>query len=222
MATSTWGQAAEFETRVARAEEVSDFDINFSRLTGIAPADVDRLRDFTLAEALLMIIRCPKRPARMYHGKHQPKTLHTSMLGLKSDPATGLVTLPNGTMQVSDYDLMCVYRFYGHDGYEKIPFSGIDPKNKRSPLPRTATLLLQRINRDLHSRFQHGAQDDYDGYDNPNVKMGGGRDLADRFAVFNVGDVRYYSSPAALKKDVYDKYRLDWPYGPDGKHRASA
>ena len=221
MATSAWGQAAEFEERVARDEDVSNFDINFSRLTGIAPSDVDRLKDFTLAEALLLVIRCPKRAARMNHGKYQPKTLATSLLGIKSDPSTGLVTLPNGTKQVSDYDLMCVYRFYGRDGYGKIFFSGKDPANKRSALSPEASALLRRVNKDLHSPFQHGAQDDYEAKDNPNVKMGGDKDIADRFAVFNVGSARYFASPAALKKEVYDRYGLDWPYDATGRHRAA-
>jgi hypothetical protein len=42
-----------------------------------------------------------------------PKTWATSKLGLKSDPATGLVTLLNGTHQVSDDELMYVYRYMG-------------------------------------------------------------------------------------------------------------
>lgn len=231
MARSVWGQAAEFESNVARDEDVSDVDIHFSRLSGMAPSDIDRLRDFSLSESLLIVIRCPKRPARYYHGKHQPKTFATSIYrdpdtgkGLKSDPATGLVTLPDGRKQVSDYDLMCVYRFWGDDGYEKINFSGMDPSNKRSRLSEEATRILRKVNRSLKSAFQHGAQDDYEAKDNPNLNVGGkSGERPDRFAVFNLGHVSYFPNPASVKKDVYDKHGLDWPYDETtGKHRASS
>ena len=213
--------AMEFEDKAVRDEAVSDADIHLSRLTGIAPSDIDHLVDFSREEGLLVIIRCPKRPARYFHGKHQPKTLATSLLGLKSDGATGLVTLPDGTKQVSDYDLMCVYRYYGADGYQKISFTGVDPSNKRSPLPREATALMGKINWRLKSRFQHGAQDDLNTEKHPNVSNGGGTKLPDRFAVFNLGNADYYPNPEELRRDVYERLGLDWPYDSAGVHRSA-
>ena len=51
--------AAAFEAQVARDEEVSDGDIHLSRLTGLAPSDIDHLTDFTREVGLLGVIRCP-------------------------------------------------------------------------------------------------------------------------------------------------------------------
>ena len=59
---------ATFEHDVAQREEVRDLDIHISRLTGLAPSDVDVLCDFTREEGLLLVIRCPKRPARYFQG----------------------------------------------------------------------------------------------------------------------------------------------------------
>jgi hypothetical protein len=119
----------------------------------MAPIDIDVLQDVSHEEGLLLIVRCPKVAARYHHGRVPPKTWATSKLGLNSDPATGLVTLPNGTHQVSDYDLMCVYRFLG-DGYDKVFFSA---PGGRGALPAEATQLLRKIQQRLKSRFQHGA-----------------------------------------------------------------
>jgi hypothetical protein len=94
-----------FEHDVAQREEVSDSAIHFSRLSGMAPANIDIVCDFTVEEGLLLIVRCPKRPAPYFHGRADPKPLDVKQ---KSNPATGLVTLDNGRVLVSDYDLMCV------------------------------------------------------------------------------------------------------------------
>jgi hypothetical protein len=64
-----------FEHDAHQREDVSHQDIHLSRLTGLAPADVDVLCDFSREEGLLLVIRCPKRPARYFQGKAAPKPL---------------------------------------------------------------------------------------------------------------------------------------------------
>jgi len=88
MRTPPSRSSAEFEDYVARDEEVGDKEIHFSRLSGMAPGDIDVLSDFSFEHALLIVIRCLKRPARYHHGRYRPKTSATSELGLKSDPRT--------------------------------------------------------------------------------------------------------------------------------------
>ncbi|MFM2119770.1 MAG: hypothetical protein RL722_1238 [Pseudomonadota bacterium] len=208
--------AARFESEVARDEQVGDEQIHLSRLSGMAPADIDVLQDFTREECLLLIIRCPKRSARYHHGKVPPKTWATSKLHLKSDPSTGLVTLPNGSQQVSDYDLMCVYRKLGDD-FDKLFFSS---KTERGALPAEAQRLLMLVQWRLKSRFQHGAQDDYEFPGNPGVSKGDGKSKpSDKFMVFMLGAARCYPGPDELKAKVYDVHGLDWPYV-NGIHRA--
>jgi hypothetical protein len=210
--------AARFESNVARDEEVSDRDIHYSRLSGMAPADIDILCEFTRAEGLLIIIRCPKRPARFFHGQYDPKPMEVKT---KSDPATGVVTLTDGRMLVSDYDLMCVYRFFGPEGYGKIHFTGADPSRPQI-LPQEARELLARVNPRLKSPFQHGAQDDFESKNHPNVSMTQeGNNPPDRFIAFNLGNAEAFGNPALLQK-YYVRHGLDWPYDPAGRHRSAA
>ena len=210
--------AAEFEHKVARDEEVSDRDIHFSRLSGMAPADIDVLCDFTREEGLLLVIRCPKRPARYFQGRFAPKPMSVKE---KSDPATGLVKLGDGRVLVSDYDLMSVYRFMGHDGYDKIVFTGADA-TRPEHLPAEATALLAKVNPRLKSPFQHGAQDDYQSKKHPNLKVGGGggKDMPDRFIAFNLGKADTFATADQLKA-YYGRFGLDWPYDGGGKHRSA-
>ena len=206
--------AAEFEDRAAREEEVSDRDIHLSRLTGMAPGDVDVLCDFTREEGLLIVIRCPKRPARYFQGRFPPKPLGVKA---KSDPSTGLVTLPNGTIFVSDYDLMGVYRFFGSEGYEKIFFSAPDPRLPRV-LSAEAQALLDKIKPRLKAPFMHGAQDDYESAEHPNVQMHSAPGkVVDRFIAFNLGHAAYFGSPTLLEP-YYKRYGLTWRYDPGGRH----
>jgi hypothetical protein len=217
MPTIRTPNAAEFEHRVARDEEVSDRDIHLSRLSGMAPADIDVLCDFTREEGLLLVIRCPKRPARYFQGRFAPKPMSVKK---KSDPATGLVTLPGGHVLVSDYDLMCVYRFMGQDGYDKILFTGADA-SRPERLPAEATALLKKINPRLKSPFQHGAQDDYQSKKHPNVKVDGSDGGSpDRFIAFNLGKADPFATAAQLKV-YYGRFGLDWPYDADGRHRSA-
>jgi hypothetical protein len=114
-----------------------------------------------------------------------------------------------------------VYRSFGSDGYEKISFTGVDPSDKRSHLPPEATGLLRKINWRLKSAFQHGAQDDLNTAKHPNVSNGGGTSRPDRFAVFNLGRAEYFPDPDSVKRKVYDRFGLDWPYDKAGKHRSA-
>jgi len=213
---STWARTAEFESN-ASLEGISDSDIHFSRLTGTSPNNIEHLRIFTVNEALLIVIRCPKRAARFWHGKYQPKTMATgtSYPGLKSQD-DGLVHFPDGSKQVSDYDLMCVYRLEAPGKCAKIFLSGVDPNNKRSRLGAEAALLLRKVNSDLKSRFQHGGQDDFRSKDNPGVKYAIEGQRSDRFIAFNYGRINYLATPM-IAKDYYAKKGLEWPYTLDDR-----
>lgn len=209
---SEWERAARFESNWLDRDGLSMEDVHFSRLSGMAPADIETLRDFSRNHCLLLVIRCPKRAARYYHGLYQPKTMQSSMLHLKSDPRTGLVTRPDGRVEVSDYDLMCVYRFVGHGQFEKIKFSGVDPTNKRSRLSDEATGLLVQVQKLLLSPFQHGAQDDWIHPENPGVGTGGKNEEPDRFMVFIQGRASFFAGPRAVQEKVYVRFGLHWPY----------
>jgi hypothetical protein len=216
MANTPYSRAAEFEERAARAE-IGDLDIHLSRLTGMSPADIEHLRAFTATEALLIVIRCPKRPARYFHGKYPAKRYVTKA---KSDPSTGLVINQHGGYEVSDYDLMCVYRLAHDRSFEKIPFSGTDPARERSPLSPEATIILRKVNADLQSPFQHGAQDDFLSARNPGVRLAddAARQPPDRFAAFHLGLVDYLPNPQAARA-YYRKHGLAWPYDAGGRHQ---
>lgn len=222
MSTPSTEEIARFEANCLDREDATMAAVHFSRLSGMAPADVDTLCDFSREQGLLLVVRCPKRAARYHHGHYQPKTLQTSTMHIKSDPRTGLVTRPDGRVEVSDYDLMCVYRYVGNGEYDKIMFSGVDPSNKRSRLSEDATELLRRVQKRLLSPFQHGAQDDWAHPDNPGVKMGQQNELPDRFMVFKLGAAQYCAGPRDLVKRVYVPFGLAWPYDEiTGKHKGS-
>lgn len=204
------GQAAKFEDDHAIAG-IGDIDIHNSRLTGMSPADIEYLRVFTMTEALLVVIRCPKRAARYWHGKVQAKTMATK----QKSGDDGMVHLANGRKMVSDYDLMSVFRLVGAGAFEKIFFSGIDPDNKRSRLTPEATAIIRKANAGLLSRFQHGAQDDYTGADHPNVKLAEPGQLGDRFVAFNAGTIKFLPRTVEAKA-YYARFGLAWPYDDKG------
>jgi hypothetical protein len=218
-------QYVAFEQHAALVEHCSDHAIHLSRRTGMDPADIEAMTDFSRDEVLLVVVRCPKQAARYHHGKYPAKSMATSIHGHKSDPKTGLVTLPNGRIEVSDYDLMCVYRYEGAASYEKIFFSGVDPHRKQSPFKPEARDLLLKLQRHLKSKIQHGAQDDFVCSEHPGVSMGGagaGGKAPDRFAVFNCGKAEFCPTPADVKARVYDRFGLAWPYDARGVHRSDA
>lgn len=211
--------AASFEHDMAQRHEVSDQDIHFSRLSGMHPVDIDILCDFTRDECLLVIIRCPKRAARHFHEKHEPKP---EKVKKKSNPNTGLVTV-DGKTYVSDYDLMSVWRLVSPGKYEKIV---VQSNSATDPLAFSAEakVLVTKLDWRMKSAFQHGAQDDYDSAENPNVTMASTidgktkeRKLLDRFMVFNVGLPIYVHDGAKLKA-MYDQLfgAGVWPYDANG------
>lgn len=213
-------RGASFEHDVSQREDVRDLDIHLSRLSGIAPSDIHALTEFTRAEGLWLVIRCPKRPARHFHGLVAPKPAHVKQ---KSDPQTGLVRLPDGQTFVSDYDLMSVWRYLGGRDYEKIFFSEPDP-SRPNVYTAEAQALLDRLGDRLKSAFQHGAQDDYVAEDHPNVQMNSdARKPIDRFMAFNLGNPSYVATAAQLQV-VYERTlgAGTWPYDAQGRHIASA
>lgn len=214
MARSEWGRAAAYESDAA-VQGIADSDIHMSRLTGMSPADIEHFRVFTIREALMIIVRCPKRQARYYQGRVPAKPL---VVKQKSNEE-GLVEMPDGSLRVSDYDLMCVYRLSGPGSYEKVFFSGIDPNNPRSALATEAKELIRKLNSSvgLESKIQHGAQDDFNNPKNPGVKPAGGSGRPDRFAAFNLGEVTYLAEPSAAKA-YYVRHGLLWPYDEGGRH----
>ncbi len=211
---------ASLESDVAQREEVSDSDVHLSRLSGMAPADIDVLCDFTRQEGLFVAVRCPKRPARYFHGKVPPKPAGVDR---KSDPATGLILLDNGCVFVSDYDLMCVWRHLGRRDYRKVFFSAPDPALP-TVLTSQAQALMDKLDGRLKSAFQHGAQDDYKSARHPNVQVRSehGR-LIDRFMVFNLGQAEYVATATALS-GIYERHlgAGTWPYDVSGRHLPSA
>lgn len=217
--------AASFEHDMAQRYEVSDLDIHFSRLSGMSPPDIDVLCDFTRDEALLVIIRCPKRPARYFHGIFDPKPKH---VGEKCSLATGLVTDEDGKTYVSDYDLMCVWRFFGQGHYEKIAFQAVSEKHPMCFSPEANALVAKldgrlRSQRNAKRAFQHGAQDDYDSPENPNIRLtsDNGKPI-DRFMIFNVGAPKYVCNGAELKTIYEQLFGKDaWPYDADGIYHYS-
>lgn len=199
-----------FESDVAEREEVSDADIHLSRLTGMAPADIDVLNEFTRCRGLLIILRCPRRPAREFHGRYLPKPAWAKG---KSNPETGLVEGPHGALFVSDYDLMSVWQLVGSHQYQKIFFSEHADGASLSPFAKS---LLADVNWRLKSPFQHGAQDDYLSPRNRGVKAD------DRYMLFDVGMPAYLHSSAELET-FYRRTLGDgaWPYDAAGNHRAA-
>jgi hypothetical protein len=208
---------ASFEHDMAQRHEVRDSDIHYSRLSGMDPRDVDVFCDFTYQRGLLMIVRCPKRPARHFHGKADPKP---SSIRKPTDPATGLLLSGKGKAYVSDYDLMCVWRYFGAGHYEKIFFSELGLKGLKA-LPPAARELFDDINQRLVSPLQHGAQDDYHAPDNPGVALRQqGAAMPSRFMVFNLGAADYVCNGTELKA-CYERLlgKMAWPYDADGKFR---
>jgi len=63
----------------------------------------------------MFVVRCPKPTARAHHGRFQPKPLAVK----DKTGSSGLVVTPGGSIMVSDYDLMSVWR-KSAAGWEKL------------------------------------------------------------------------------------------------------
>jgi hypothetical protein len=190
-----------------RRQGVPESDIALSRLTGMDAADIGVFRRFS-QRGLLFIVRCPKPTARAHHGRFQPKPLAVK----DKTGSSGLVAQPGGTIMVSDYDLMSVWR-KSAAGWEKVFISAAGGAARGTYAPDSRALLVE-INRQLVSRLQHGCQDDYHSPKNPGVKA------ADHFAAFSQGAAKYLATPGACKT-FYESVHLPWVYDAGGSYKGA-
>jgi hypothetical protein len=190
----------------ARAAGADGLDLRLSELSGMDARDIMFLRRFTREKGLLIVIRCPKPSARAFHGTLPAKTFATKA----KTNETGTVYGHGGTLMVSDYDLMSVWRATG-TGFQKIFISALPPGAARGPFSAEATALVREMNRHLVTKLQHGCQDDFLSPQNPGVKM------ADHFLAIRQGDGIYLPDPIYCE-NFYRAHALFWPYGPGGKH----
>jgi hypothetical protein len=193
---------------------VPEEDIFLSRMCGMDAQDVSTFRRITRQQSLLIIVRCPKRAARIFHGilpaKPQWAKDPTGPLGV-GDARRGTEGAP--TPVVSDYDLMGAWRRTG-GGYQKIGMSAQNGAS-RGPWSVEGMALVRQLNNvPLASRIQHGAQDDYHSPLNRGVRVG------DYFAAFNIGVARYLESVLVCAA-YYKQHNLVWPYLADGRHIAA-
>jgi hypothetical protein len=189
-----------------RRAGVLENDIRFSSLCAIDARDVRTFREVSLTSRLIIVVRCPKRTARPWHGLLAPKPMATK----QKTGTSGVVVTPDGTMFVSDYDLMSVWQGDG-DGFRKV-FISSTTGNPRGPFTAEAKVVVRALNARLVSRIQHGCQDDYHSASNPGVKP-----VDDHFAAFAVGAAEYLANAGDCAR-FYAKHGLTWPYDASGKY----
>ncbi len=190
----------------ARAAGADGLDIRLSQQSGMDARDIMFLRRFTREKGLLIVFRCPKPSARAFHGTLPAKTFATKA----KTNETGTVMGHGGTLMVSDYDMMSVWRADGL-GYRKVHVSALEPGAARGPWSAEARDLVREMNRSLVSKLQHGCQDDFASARNPGVKM------ADHFLAIRTGDGVYLPDPIHCE-NFYSAHALRWPYGSGGKY----
>jgi hypothetical protein len=191
----------------AKAAGADGLDLRLSRESGLDARDVMNLRRFTRDEALLIVFRCPKTTARAFHGTLPAKTFATKA----KTNRTGTVLGHGGTLMVSDYDMMSVWRRSG-GGFAKIYVSALAPGHPRGAWSEEATRLVRAMNGFLITKLQHGCQDDFlSAEKNPGVKM------ADHFLAIRQGDGVYLRDPIYCE-NFYKAHALFWPYLSHGKH----
>ncbi len=204
----------------ARSRGATPGDIQLAQLTGIDPCDVLTLGRFTCSESLLIVIRCPSAAAMGWHGIFPAKTAATAAKtgesGTVVRPRTFIVK-PDGethirraTVMVSDYDLMSVWRSRASD-FEKIYVSAIKPGAKKGAWPEEARALIKRLNGQLITKIQHGAQDDWHSKGNPDVKD------EHRFVAFCLGKATFLPSHRECAL-YYGERGLFWPYDAAGHY----
>ena len=199
-----------------RAERVPEQDIRLSAQTGMNAHDVRYLRELTRARWLI-IVRCPKRTARVWHGVLPPKPLAVKQksgtsgvavmrqIEWNADRSAFTVTNDDPRLFVSDYDLMSVWRRGAADEWVKI-FMAASNGAPRGKWTLEAHGVARELNRGLVSAVQHGCQDDYHSAKNPNVSLSN-----DHFVAFADG-VGTYLDGAAACETFYRKQGLVWPY----------
>lgn len=182
-------------------------DIRHARDSGFDPQDVMTIRQVTAARAVLLVFRCPNLAARSLHGLLPAKTAVTTA----KSGTSGAVTSPSGLLMVSDYDIMSCWRQEGA-GFRKIPITAAAPGAKYGAWLPEARDLVRELNRNLLTKIQHGAQDDWlDAERNRGVKP------EDLFLAFRLGVPKLLAGPAELE-NFYKLDRLFWPYLPTGRH----
>lgn len=192
----------------ARAAGADGLDLRLSEESGMDARDIMALRRVTAALGLMIIFRCPKPGARAFHGTLPAKTFATKA----KTNETGTVFGHGGTLMVSDYDMMSVWRSTG-GGFAKIYVSALEPGAARGAWSAEARDLVRGLNRVLITKLQHGCQDDFlDAARNPGVKM------ADHFLAVRMGDGVYLRDPIHCE-NFYRAHALDWPYQSNGRHR---
>jgi hypothetical protein len=191
----------------ARGAGADGLDIRLMLESGLDGQDIMHLRQFTAAEKLLLIIRCPKRNAAAFHGDLPAKTWATKA----KTNATGTVRDANGNLMVSDYDMMSLWRYNG-TGYAKIYVSALTPGAAHGAWGVEARRLVRAMNQFLITKIQHGCQDDFVNREkNPGVKM------ADHFLAFDVGHGVYLPTPVFCE-NFYSAHGIPWPYDAAGHH----
>ena len=187
-----------------KKQGVPDACIAHSRLSGMDPRDVRAMQEFS-SRGFLIVVRCPKTTARAWHGILPPKRWAT-----KAKTGTSGVVIGNGEpAQVSDYDLMSIWRNKG-PGLEKVFTSAANGAVRGKWLPEACAIVVS-LNRLLVSRIQHGCQDDFQSEKNPGVKPN------DHFASFHKGHAAHHASPAECRA-LYEKNGIHWPYREDGSY----
>ena len=182
-------------------------DIALARDSGMDARDVRFLRSFTAARKLLIVFRCPKRSARAFHGDMPAKTFATKA----KTNGTGTVVGHGGTLMVSDYDMMSIWRSTG-SGFLKVFTSALVPGAPRGKWSAEARDIVRGMNGSLVTKLQHGCQDDFlDSAKNPGVKM------ADHFLAIRMGVGTYLRDPQVCE-NYYRAYALWWPYDSRGVH----
>lgn len=206
MSPGSIADLARGKERDARAAGADGLDLRLSQESGMDARDIMFLRRFTKEKGLLIVFRCPKPSARAFHGTLPAKTFATKA----KTNETGTVIGHGGTLMVSDYDMMCIWRSTG-TGYQKIPVSALEPGAARGPWSAEARDLVREMNQTLASRLQHGCQDDFLSPKNPGVKM------ADHFLAIRMGDGVYLPDPIHCE-NFYRAHALRWPYGAGGTY----
>jgi hypothetical protein len=153
----------------------------------------------------LIVVRCPKVAARAWHGLIPPKPISVK----SKSGSSGVAVKEAGTMLVSDYDLMSLWRWEAR-GWRKVVISAANGA-ARGRYPTEGTALLKELNRNLVSRLQHGCQDDYCSPKNPGVNM------TDHFATFCNGMAEHHTNSMACKA-FYERNHLVWLYGWTGEY----
>jgi hypothetical protein len=185
-------------------------DIEISRPAGMHALDVRAFREYSAANGLLIVVRCPKEAARPWHGLLPPKSFATKA---KSGSA-GVAEDMHGRLYVSDYDLMCVWSLAA-GARRRVLISAKDGR-ARGAWSFEARRIVVELNQRLVSRIQHGCQDDFE-----NALKNPGVSATDRFIAFRLGRSIFMPDVQACRQ-FYREVGLHFPYGPRGEYTGPA